>query len=161
LELELLDCGEAADQRRAAAGNNAFLDGRPRGVHGILHTGLLLLELGFGGRANLNDGDAADELGKTLLELLLVVIGSGVFDLLADLLHAAFDFGRLAPALDDGRVVLVDGDFLGAAEVFELHVLELDAEILGDGLAAGQHRDVFQHGLAAVAEARSLNRSAL
>ena len=37
-------------------------------------------------------------------------------------------------------------------------VLELDAEILGDHLAAGQHGDVLQHGLAAIAEARRLDR---
>ena len=36
-------------------------------------------------------------------------------------------------------------------------VFELDAEILGDHLAAGQHRDVFEHGLAAIAEARRLD----
>ena len=54
-------------------------------------------------------------------------------------------------------VVLVDGDLLGLAEVADLNVLELDAEIFGDGLAAGQDGDVLQHGLAAVAEARSLD----
>ena len=36
-------------------------------------------------------------------------------------------------------------------------VLELDAEIFGDGLAAGQDCDVLQHGLAAIAEAGSLD----
>ena len=36
-------------------------------------------------------------------------------------------------------------------------VLELDAEILGDHLAAGEDRDVFEHGLAAIAEARRLD----
>ena len=46
----------------------------------------------------------------------LVVVGGGVIDLRADLLDAAFDFARLAAAFDDGGVVLVDGDFLGAAE---------------------------------------------
>src|SRR5216684_1113056 len=49
--------------------------------------------------------------------------------MLAHLLDAAFDFRWLAGAFNDGGVVLVDGDLLGAAEVLDLHVLELDAEI--------------------------------
>jgi hypothetical protein len=62
-----------------------------------------------------------------------------------------------ARALDDRRVVLVDRDLLGLAEVLELDVLELDAEVLGDGAAAGEDRDVLEHRLAAVAEARGLD----
>ena len=63
----------------------------------------------------------------------------------------------LPAAFDDGGVVLVDGDALGAAEVLELDVLELDAEVFGDGLAAGEDGDVLEHGLAAIAEAGSLD----
>ena len=47
------------------------------------------------------------------------------------------------------------------AEIFPAHVLELDAEILGDHLAAGQHAEVLEHRLAAVAEARRLDRGDL
>jgi hypothetical protein len=36
---------------------------------------------------------------------------------------------------------------------------QLDAEVFGDGLAAGEDGDVLQHGLAAIAEARSLDGS--
>ncbi len=36
-------------------------------------------------------------------------------------------------------------------------VLELHAEIFGDHLTAGQDRDVLQHGLAAIAEARGFD----
>ena len=67
----------------------------------------------------------------------------------------------LPRAFDDRRVVLVDRDLLGLAEVLELDVLELDAEVLGDGLAAGQDRDVFEHRLAAIAEARRLDGDGL
>ncbi len=52
---------------------------------------------------------------------------------------------------------LVIDDLLGAAEHVEADVLELDAQVFGDDLAAGQDGDVFQHGLAAVAEARRLD----
>src|SRR3712207_8591857 len=50
------------------------------------------------------------------------------------------------------------GDALGLAEHVHGHVLELDAEILADHLAAGQDRDVLEHRLAAIAEAGSLHR---
>src|SRR5208282_6323457 len=66
---------------------------------------------------------------------------------------------RLAGAVDDRRVVLVDGDALGAAQILKLHAFELDAEILGDGLAAGEDRDIAQDRLATVAEAGSLHGS--
>ena len=67
----------------------------------------------------------------------------------------------LAGAFDDRGVVLVDDDLLRVAQVFDLHVFELDAQVFGDGLAAGQNGDVFEHGLAAIAEARRLHGSAL
>src|SRR5258705_7807228 len=130
VQLQLVDCVQAAQQRRAAAGNDAFLDSRAGCVHGVLNASLLFLQLGFGRSANLDDGNATDELGQPLLQLFAVVVGSGVFHLEADLLDAAFDFAGLAAAFDDGGVVLVNGALLGFAEVFCLAVLELDAEVL-------------------------------
>jgi len=50
---------------------------------------------------------------------------------------------------------------LGLAEIGEGDALELDAELFRDDLAAGQDRDVLEHGLAAVAEAGCLHRDAL
>src|SRR5262249_31354227 len=104
---------------------------------------------------------AARQLGQPLLQLLAVVVRRRLVDLRPDLLDATLDRCGLAGALDDRRVVLVDHDLLRLAEVLELDVLELDAEILGDGLAAGQDRDVLQHGLAAIAEARRLDGGAV
>src|SRR5207342_1449860 len=48
----------------------------------------------------------------------------------------------------------------GAAELRDLRVLELEAHLLGDDLAAGEDRDVLEHALAAVAEARGLHGDA-
>ena len=60
----------------------------------------------------------------------LVVVGGRLLDLRLDLLHARFDVLLGAGAVDDGGVILVDFDPLGAAEHVERDVLELDAEIL-------------------------------
>ena len=82
-------------QRHAAAGHDPFFDRGLGGVHRVLDARLLLFHLGLGGRADLDDGDAADQLGQPLLQFLAVVIRGGVLDLRAQLLHASFD-GRLA-----------------------------------------------------------------
>ena len=72
-----------AEQGGAATGDHAFLDGRTGCREGVLDAVLLLLELHLGGRADLDDGDAAGQLGQTLLELLAVPVGVGVVDLAA------------------------------------------------------------------------------
>ena len=101
----------------AAAGDDAFLDGGAGGGEGVLDAVLLLLHLDLGGRADVDDGDAAGELGQALLELLAVVVGGGVLDLGLDLGDAVLDVLLLAGAVDDGGVVLVDLDGLGGAEL--------------------------------------------
>src|SRR5581483_1482590 len=159
LELERLERRQRAQERHAAARHDALFDRRARRVQRVLDAGLLLLHLGLGGRADLDDRDAADELGQPLLQFLAVVVARRLLDLRADLLHARVDVGLLAVALDDGGVVLVDGDVLGAAEILERDALELEPEILGHRLAAGEHRQVLQHLLAAIAEAGRLDRA--
>jgi hypothetical protein len=72
-----------AEQRDAAAREHALLDGRLGGVQRVFDAGLLLLHLDLGGRADLDDADAAGQLGEALLELLAVVVRGGVLDLLA------------------------------------------------------------------------------
>jgi hypothetical protein len=63
----------------------------------------------------------------------------------------------LAGAVDDGGVFLAHFDALGLAQVGQRDLLQRQADFFGDDLAAGQDGDVFQHGLAAVAEARRLD----
>ena len=67
----------------------------------------------------------------------------------------------VAGTVDDRRRVLVDDDAAGMAELRELRVLELEAHLLGDHLAAGEDRDVLEHPLAAVAEAGRLDGDGL
>src|SRR6202035_3036442 len=152
--LELLG---STQQRNAAAGNDAFFDGRTGRMHRVVNAVLALLDFDFGRAADADHRDAARELGQTLLQLLAVVVRGGFLDLRLDLRHACLDVGLLAGAVDDGGVLLVDHHLLGATEHGERDVLHLDAEIFRDRLTAGQNRDVLQHRLAAIAEARSLD----
>src|SRR4029078_374691 len=138
-------------------GNDTLYDGRTGRVEGVIDAVLLLLHLDLGRAANADNRDAARELGKALLELLLVIVRGGLFDLLLDLADAGLDLFLLAGAVDDGGVLLGDRHLLGPAEAGERHALQLDAEIFRDHLAAGEDGDVLQHGLAAIAEARRLD----
>src|SRR3546814_2049126 len=104
------------------------------------------------GGADLEDGDTTGQLGEALLELLAVVVRVGVLDLVLDLLDAALDVGVVAGTLDDGGPVLGDDDLGGPAEQVDRGVLELEADLFGDDLAAGEDGHVLQHRLAALAE---------
>ena len=64
----------------------------------------------------------------------------------------------LPEPFDDRGVVLVDLDLLATAQIVERDVLELDAQVFEDRLAAGEDGDVFEHGLAAIAVAGGLDR---
>src|SRR5205085_6035064 len=63
--------------------------------------------------------------------------------------------------LDDRRLVLGDDDLAGAAQQRQVGGVELETDLLADDLATGQDRDVLEHGLAAVTEARRLDGNRL
>src|SRR5206468_3105957 len=125
------------------AGDNAFLDGCAGCMHCVLDTSFLFLHLGLGRRAYLNYCHSANQLRQPLLQLLAVVVTGSLVDLAANLFHAAFDLGVLALAFNQRGVVLIDSHLLGLAEVLDLHVLQLDAQVFSDGLAAGQNGDIL------------------
>jgi hypothetical protein len=113
--------------------------------------------LDLGCTADLDDGNAAGELRQPLLQLLLVVVGGRLLDLRLDLLYARLDVLFGAGAIDDCRVVLIDFDPLGASQHIEGDVLKFDAKILRDDCPAAHDGQVFEHGLAAITEARRLH----
>ncbi len=122
---------------------------------------LALLGLHLGGGTNLDDGDATGQLGQTLLQLLTIVVGIGVLDFGTDLGHAGVDVLLGAGALHDGGLVLGDDDLLGVAEHGHVDGVELEAQLVGHHLGAGEDGHILQHGLAAVAEAGSLDGAGL
>src|SRR4029077_5369852 len=113
----LLERPRAADQRPAAARHPALFDRRAGGVQRVLDAGLLFLHFDFSGRTDLDQGDSAGELRHALLQLFLVVFGSGFLDLLADRLDARLDVSALAGAVDDRGVFLLHDDLLRLAQV--------------------------------------------
>src|SRR3954447_1359574 len=161
-QVELLERrADGVCQRHAATRQQTLLDGCLRVAHSVLDAVLALLQLDLGGGADLDHRNTAGELRQPLLQLLLVVVGVALLDLGADLLDPALDLLGLAATLDDGGLVLRGGELASAAQVVQRRVLELEADRLGDHLAAGQDRDVGEHGLAAVTEARRLHGNRL
>ena len=149
--------GDDVHEDGAAAGHDAFLNSGAGGVQGVLDAELLLLHLGLGRGAHLDDGHAAGQLGQPLLQLLLVVVRGGDGDLRADLGDPVLDGLAVAGAVHDGGVLLGDLHLTGTAQHIHGGGLELQADLLGDHGAAGQDGNILQHLLAAVAEAGSLD----
>ena len=123
----------------------------------IFDASLLFLHFDFGRGADLDHRNAAGELGHTFLQLFLVVIRGRLVDLHANVLDPRFDGRLLARTVDDGRVLFRDFDLLGAAQILQRRILELEAKLLGDHRATGEDGDVFEHCFAAVTEARRLD----
>ena len=86
-----VNSGHGVDIGGAAAGHDALFHSGAGGVQSVLDAQLLLLHLSLGGGADLDDGHTAGQLGQTLLQLLLVILGGGGLDLTADLSHAGLD----------------------------------------------------------------------
>lgn len=113
---ETIERLQRAQKRHAASGQDTLLDRGARCVHCIVDAILFLFDFDLGGTADADYGDAASEFRQTLLQLLPIVVGGGLLDLRLDLGDAGLDVLLGACAVDDGRVLLVDDDLLGAPE---------------------------------------------
>ena len=79
----------------------------------------------------------------------------------SDLFRAALDHIGFTGAAHDGSAVLGGLDAASLTEVGNGGLVQPASPLLGNDLCAGQNGDVLQHGLAAVAEARSLHCQAV
>ncbi|MEZ5342533.1 MAG: hypothetical protein R2706_14100 [Acidimicrobiales bacterium] len=107
------------------------------------------LELNLGGCTDLDNGNAACQLGESLPELLTVPVRIGVSDFGLDLRDTTIDVGLVAAAFDDGGVVLGDDNLASRAEHVERDAAELEPNFFSDDPATGDDRHVLQHCLAA------------
>ena len=90
--------GNGIDIGSAAAGDDALFHSRAGRVQRVLDAQLLFLHLGLGGSTDLDDGHAAGELGKALLQLLLVVFGLVVTPIWARICATRPAMACLSPA---------------------------------------------------------------
>ncbi len=155
---DLVERGQGVDERDAAAGDDALFDGRARGAEGVLDAVLLLLELDFGGGADLDDGDAAGELAEALLQLLAVPVGGRGLESGLDLADAALDVPSLVPW---PSMIVVSSLAMTTRRARPRSSIsarvQLAAELVADDRAAGEGGEVAEVVLAAVAEAGRLD----
>src|SRR5581483_9275558 len=112
----------------------------------------------FGGCPDFYQRHTAGKFRDTLLKLFLVVVAGRVLGLLPDRLDARLDVGGLAASVDNGRVLFRHHNLLGLAQIVKGNFFERQANLIGNHRAARQGRDVLQHRLATIAEARRLHR---
>src|SRR5213082_1184238 len=91
------------------------------------HAVLLLFEFYLGSRANFDHCDAARQLGKSLLQLLAVVVAGRLVTQCANLPYTGLDRLRAAGALYDSSGVLVGSDGTRPAKITQRGVLQLQA----------------------------------
>ena len=123
----------------------------------VLDTGLLFFHLRFGGRADVDLGDTASQLGQTLFQLLFVVVAGSVFDLATNLIDTSLDVAAFTSTFDHGRVVLIDQHLFGTTKIGNCQSFQFFTQSFEDGSSTSQHGNVFHHRFAAIAVARSFN----
>src|SRR5262249_2151460 len=128
----------AAEQRDAAARHNTFFQGCFGGCLSVFKQVLPLFHFSFGRGAAVNLGHAAGQLGQAFLQFFTIVVAVGVFNFVTNLFHTPFDGVFLAGAIDNGGVFAVDDDLLGATQIGQLDRIELNTQVLENGLAATQ-----------------------
>jgi hypothetical protein len=150
--------GGSLDQGGATTGENALLNGSASGIESINETVLFLTDLNLGRATNLDDGNTTRELGKALLKLLLLVVGSGgVGHDTTDLLATCGDLILTALTVENDSVLLGDGNGASGTEHLGGGFVELDVELVGEDGTVGQDGKIAEDGLAVVAESRSLD----
>ena len=143
---------------RAAARDNALFHGSLGRIQGILNAQLLLFHLDLSGSADFDDGNTAGQLGKTLLQLLLVEVAGRLRHLRTDLRNTVADSFLVAHTVYDGGIFLRYLHLAGTAQHIDGGVFQLITQLFADNRAARQNGDVLQHFLAAVAKAGSFDR---
>ena len=148
-------------QGAATAGDDAFFHSGTGGIKGILNAQFPVFEFGFGGCSHLDHGDAAGELGNPLHQLLAVVIRVGVVEFATDGSDPISHGVLMITASHNCGAVLGDCDAPGAAEVIEANLVEGHRLVFAHHGCTGEDGDVREHGLAAIAKARSPYRGDL
>ena len=141
-------------QQAAPTGHDALFDGSAGGVEGILNPQLAIAQFGFGGSAHLDHGHTTGQLGDPFVQLFAVVVRIGGLQLPFDRCHP-LAYGCFACLIGHDRgLVLGDRDPVGPAQILKGGALQAHRPVFGNHLAAGQHGDVLEHGLAPIAETR-------
>ena len=117
----------------------------------------LLFELNFGGGTYFQNGHPTGELRQTLLELLPVVVGVSVVDLVLNLFNATSYISFVTSTFDDGGFIFCHNDAARSAKKVKCCVFELESDVFANDLTSGQDSHVLKHCFAAITKARGFN----
>lgn len=141
----------------SSSNDDSLLDGGSGGTDGVLDSVLDLTDLDFGGSSDLDDSDSSLQLGKSLLELFLIVLAGGGGQSLLDLLDSLFDGVLFSISVHDDGVVLGDDDVLALSQDGWLALLESEADVLGDDGSSGEDGNIVEDSLSVVSEGWGLD----
>ncbi|SCB64893.1 unnamed protein product [Fusarium graminearum] len=154
--------GRGLDEGSATTGQDTLLNSGAGGVQSINESILLLTDLNLGRATNLDDSNTARELGKTFLELLLLVLGgSGVGNDTTDLLTSLSNGVLAATTVEDNGVLLGDGDGTSGSKHVGGGLVKLDVKLISEDGTVGKDGEIAEDGLAVVTETRGLDSSDL
>ena len=126
-------------------------------MQSVVHASFLFFHLGFGSGSDAQYCYTAGKLGQAFLQLLFVIVRSGLFHLSFDLFYAAIDGFLLSGTFADGGIFFFHDDLLGTAEIAHGSAIQLASHIFGDQGSTGEDRDVFEHGFATIAKSRGFH----
>src|SRR5450755_34632 len=99
-QMQIVKGHNRVQQSYATARDHALFNTGARRRKRVLNAGLAILQLNLGTSTHFNQRNATGELGLAFLQLLAVIVASGLFDLRLDLADTSLDVSRVALALD-------------------------------------------------------------
>ena len=79
-----------------------------------------------------DDCNTTGEFRQPFLQFFTIVVGSGVFSLIANLIDSPLNRLRATPAFNDCCVIFVDDNTFGLTQIVQVHIFKLNPEIFGD-----------------------------
>src|SRR5690554_7027604 len=157
--LQIFQSINGTNVSHTTTGNDTFLNSCTGCAQGIVNTVFLLLHFNFGSCTYVKHGNTAGQLSQTLLKFLTIVIRSSIGNLCLDLRCTGIDGVFRAAAINNGGVLLIDGDFLSGTQHLDGGVFQLQTGFFRNNGSTGQHRQVLQHLFTTIAKTGCLNSS--
>ena len=123
----------------------------------IFHACLTFFHFTFSRGTYVDFSNTTRKFRQAFFQFLTIVIACGVIDFTTQLIDAGFNIGLLTGTLDQGRVILVDDNVFGSSQICQFERIKFDSQCFKNGCTTGQNRNVFHHGLTAIAVARSFD----
>ena len=144
-------------QCNTTARNNTLGNCSAGSMQRVFEKSFTLLHFSFSGRTHLDLSHTTSQFGQPLLQFFAIVFTFGAGNFATNQLATPFKRLFIPSSLGDGSVFTIDPHLLCATEIGELHIGQLNSEILEESPSLGKGSNVVEHGLATVAITRRLH----